>query len=89
MFKPTVLANSVTAVWGAAYALCGITAIILPDLYFGILNTWFHSINVELIKSITPPALISFLTGLTTFSSYIWVITFATASVYNVWSKKR
>lgn len=89
MPKPTLLANSVTAVWGTAYALCGITAMILPDLYFGILNNWFHSINLELIKNTTPPTPISFLVGLMTFSAYIWVITFVTAFVYKVWSRKK
>lgn len=89
MSKPTILANSVTAVWGAAYAICGIAAMIFPNLYFGVLNNWFHSINLELIKSTTPLTLTSFLMGLATFSIYIWVITFATASVYNALSKKR
>lgn len=88
MSKPTILANSVTAVWGTAYALCGIAAMIFPNLYFGVLNNWLHSINLELLKSSTPLTLISFLMGLATFSIYIWVITFATAAVYNAWSKK-
>lgn len=88
MFKPTILANSVTAVWGSAYALCGIAAMIFPNLYFGVLNNWFHSINLELIKSATPLAFTSFLVGLVTFSLYIWVVTFVTATVYNAWSKK-
>lgn len=89
MFKPTTLANSVATVWGAAYALCGIAAMVLPDLYFGVLNNWFHSINLELIKSTMPLALPTFIVGLLTFVAYIWVITFATASVYNAWSKKK
>ena len=89
MSKPAILANAVTSVWGTVYALCGITAMIFPDLYFGVLNNWFHSINLERIKSTTPLALTSFLMGLVTFSIYIWVITFATASIYNAWSKKR
>lgn len=89
MPKPTILANSVTAVWGTAYALCGIAAMVLPNMYFGVLNNWFHSINLELIKSTTSLSFTSFLVGLATFSAYIWIITFATASVYNAWSKKR
>ncbi len=89
MPKPTILANAVTAVWGTAYALCGIAAMVFPNLYFGVLNNWFHSINLELIKSTTPLAFTSFLVGLATFSAYIWIITFATATIYNAWSKKR
>jgi hypothetical protein len=89
MSKPAILANAVAAVWGTAYALCGIAAMIFPNLYFGVLNNWFHSINLELIKSTTPLTPTLFLMGLATFSIYIWVITFATASVYNAWSKKR
>ena len=89
MPKTTTLANSVTAVCGTAYALCGIAAMVFPNLYFGVLNNWFQSINLELIKSTTPLAFTSFLVGLATFSAYIWVITFATATVYNAWSKKR
>lgn len=89
MFKPTVLANTVATVWGSAYALCGLAAMMLPNLYFGVLNNWFHSINLELIKSTTPLTLPSFLVGLATFTLYIWAITFATASVYNAWSRKK
>lgn len=89
MSKSAILANSVTTVWGLAYALCGIAAMISPKLYFGVLSNWFHRINLELIKSTTPLTLTSFLVGLATFSAYIWVITFATAAVYNAWSKKR
>lgn len=89
MSKPIILAHSVAAVWGAAYAFCGIAAMVSPNLYFGVLNNWFHTINLELIKSTSPLALSSFFVGLATFTAYIWVITFATGSVYNTWSKKR
>ena len=89
MSKPIILANSAAAVWGTAYALCGIAAMLFPDLYFGILNNWFHSINLELIKNTSPFLFTSFIAGLVTFSVYVWVITFATAIVYNILSKKR
>lgn len=89
MTQPITLAHSVTTVWTAAYALCGVAAMVAPDLYFGILNNWFHSINLELIRSTTPLTLTSFFSGLVTFAMYVWVITFATAAVYNAWSKKK
>ena len=89
MAKPIVLANAVATVWGAAYALCGLATMIFPNLYFGVLNNWFHSLNLELIKSTTPLAFPAYLMGLATFFVYIWIVTFATASVYNAWSKKR
>ena len=89
MTKPTVLANSVTAVWGTAYALCGLLAMLAPGMYFGVLKNWFHSFNLELIKTTSPLSLTSFMMGLVTFALYVWVVSFATVWVYNLWSKKR
>lgn len=89
MSKPTVLANAVTLVWATAYVVCGIGAMLFNDLYFGIVNTWFHGINVALIRSTTPLTLSSLIMGFITFSIFIWVITFATGSVYNMMAKKK
>jgi len=87
MLKPQALANAATTVGVVAFVICGIATFIAPDLVFGIAGSWAHSINLEAVRSTTPMSLGSFILGVITFGIYIWVITFAGASLYNKWAK--
>lgn len=87
MTKPVALANSVTIVWVIAYVLCAIIAFIAPNMYFGVLGTWGHSLNIDMIKSTTPMSLQSTFIGTVTFGIYIWIVTFAIAKLYNRFTK--
>ena len=87
MLKPKAFANAITSVFVVAFVICGIAAFIAPDLVFGIGGSWAHSINLEAVRSTTPMSLGSFVLGVITFGIYIWVVTFASASLYNKWAK--
>lgn len=87
MLKPKAFANAITSVFVVAFVICGIATFIAPDLVFGIAGSWAHSINLEAVRSTTPMTLGSFVLGVITFGIYIWVVTFASASLYNKWAK--
>ena len=87
MLKPTAIANAITLVFFVAYIACALIAFIAPDLYFGILSNMFHSFNLEAVKATTPMSLGATVLGVVTFSAYVWVFTFASASLYNKFVK--
>lgn len=87
MLKPKAFANAITSVFFVAYIACALLAFIAPDLYFGILGNIFHSFNLDAVKATTPMSLGSLVLGVVTFSAYIWVFTFASASLYNKFAK--
>ncbi len=87
MLKPKAFANAVTSVFVAAFVICGILAYLAPDLVFGIAGSWSHSINLEVVRSATPMSLGTFIFGVVTFGAYVWVATFASASLYNKFTK--
>ncbi len=87
MLKPKAFANAITSVFFVAYIACALIALIAPDLYFGILSNMFHSFNLEAVKATTPMSFGTFILGVVFFGIYIWVITYAAASLYNRWVK--
>lgn len=87
MLKPIAFANAITSVFFVAYTACALIAFITPDLYFGILSNMFHSFNLEAVKATEPISLGGFALGLVTFSAYVWVFTFSSASLYNKFAK--
>ena len=87
MLKPKAFANAITTVFLVAYIACALIAFIAPDLYFGILSNMFHSFNLEAVKATTPMSLVSVVLGIVMFSAYVWVFTFASASLYNKFAK--
>jgi hypothetical protein len=87
MLKAAPFANAVTTVSTAAFAICEIAAFIAPDLFWGIVNSMFHAINLEAVKATTPMSFGTFVLGLVLFAAYIWVITYGAVSLYNRWAK--
>ena len=87
MLKPQAFANAITTVFIVAYVICGIIAFVAPDLVFSVAGSWFHAINLEAVKATTPMSIGTFLFGVVSFAAYIWVFTFAAASLYNKFAK--
>jgi len=85
--KPILLANVVTLVGTVAFVLCGVFAILAPEFFFNITNSWFHAINLEAIKSTSKTSLGTFVFGVVTFSAYLWLITFIGAYLYKRFTK--
>lgn len=87
MVKPVALANAITIIFAIAYISCGVLSFVLPDLYWGILSSWFHGISVEAVKSTDPMSLGTFIFGIITFTAYVWVVSFLGASLYKKFAK--
>ena len=87
MLKAIPFANAVTTVATAAFVSCALVAVVLPDLFWGILNTVSHTLNLEAVKATTPMSFGTFILGVVLFAAYIWGITYAAASLYNRWEK--
>lgn len=87
MLKPNALANAVTIVFIVAYVACALVSFTAPDLYFGVLSNIFHAFNLDAVKATTSMSLGSFIMGVVFFSAYVWVFTFASASLYNKFAK--
>lgn len=87
MLKPVALANAIAAIFVVAYTTCGIIAYALPDLYWGILNSWMHGINLEVAKATAPMSIGMFIFGVVTFTIYVWIVSFLGASLYNKFAK--
>lgn len=87
MLKPTAFANAVTVVWAAAYLICFILTLVAPELVFGVVRSWAHSINIDAVKSTEPINIGSSLFGAVTFGAYVWVVTYAAATLYNRFAK--
>lgn len=87
MLKPKAFANAVTTAFLFAYVICGIIAFIAPSLLFSIAGSWFHAINLEAVKTTEPMSIGVFIFGVVTFTVYVWLLTFAVASLYNKFAK--
>lgn len=87
MIKPVALANAITVIFAVAYTSCGVLALVVPDLYWGILSSWFHGISTEAVKSTDPMSIGTFIFGIVTFSAYVWVVSFLGANLYKKFAK--
>ena len=87
MLNAKLFANAVTIVWVTAYLLCGIAALIAPDQYWSMAGSWLHAINLEPIKATTPMSAGTFIFGVISFAIFVWIVTFASAKLYNRFSK--
>lgn len=87
MIQSKTVANAVTTVFAITYIACAVIAFIAPDFSFGVLSTWFHAFNLNPVKATTQMAIPSTIFGFITFSMYIWVTTFAIATLYKKWAK--
>ena len=87
MLKAVPFANAATTVLTSAFILCAVVAYALPSIFWGMLSTVSHSINLEAVKSTTEMSFGTFLLGVLLFAIYIWVVTYAVASLYNKFAK--
>lgn len=87
MLNAKSFANAMTTVWAVGYLMCALLAFFLPDIFFRIAGSWFHAINIQTIRATDNMSLPAFIGGFVSFGIYIWLISFATISLYNRFSK--
>lgn len=87
MVKPIILANSLTTVVLGLYVTCRMLSIIAPDIIFNAGKSWFHTFSLDALRGTTPLELGTFVFGAVTLAILTWVTTYASAALYNKWSK--
>jgi hypothetical protein len=84
----TILANAATTVAVVAYLLCAVLAIVAPDLWIGLIQSWTHGLSLAPLRPSGPWfRLDEFIVGLITFGASVWLVIAAIAALYNRWSR--
>ncbi|MDP2638476.1 MAG: DUF5676 family membrane protein [Candidatus Levybacteria bacterium] len=87
MLNAKSFANAATAVTAVFYVVCVLLVYVMPDFIFGIVKSWFHSINIESVRATVMPDLAANLWGLVSLCAVTWVTVYATIWLYNRWAK--
>ncbi len=87
MLKNTVFANAFTTVWVSAYVVCLLLSALLPNFVHSISKSWIHTLNLEAAQVTGSLDLGSAIFGAATFGAFIWIISYAGATLYNRWAK--
>jgi len=83
MLKPIHFANAFTLVGLGLYVGCRVLSLIVPDMFFAVGQSWFHTFTLETQKGVAPMELGTFLLGGITFGALTWATAYAAASLYN------
>lgn len=86
--KPVALANALTSVVLIAYLVCAALVYIAPDFVFSVAQSWFHGLNLDVIRASSPASLVSAVFGAVSLGVYIWVLTYLFGRLYVYWAKK-
>ena len=80
------LANALALVGAIYYIACYIIALIMPDVYKTIAQTWFHMLDLSSAWKDAPDGLVL---GLVSFTAVSWVSGWLLASSYNKFLVKK
>ena len=81
-------ANSFTVVGLGVYVVCRVLSLIAPELLFSIGRSWFHTINLDVVRTVAPMDMGTFILGAVSTFVFVWVSAYSAASLYNSWAKK-
>lgn len=87
MLNAKAFANAATTVGLAAYVVCRVLVLLVPDFMFSVAQSWFHTFNLNSVKAVESFNIGTFLLGAVTFGAFVWIMTYATVSLYNKWHK--
>lgn len=88
MIKTTVLANASATVAGAGYIVCRLISAVAPNFLFTVGQSWFHTVNLESVKTTSSMPMGTFILGLLSSIVVTWVAAYAIAELYNRWAKE-
>lgn len=89
MLKPVAFANAFTMVAIGLYIGCRVLSVIAPDLLFTVGKSWFHTFNLESVRSVAPMDSNLFLIGGITTAALTWVSAYALAYLYNNFARAK
>jgi hypothetical protein len=85
--EATALANAATTVAVAAYLICAALLAIAPDALLWVFQSWFHGLTLDPLRPAGAwfrPT--EFVIGVIMLGAVTWLVTAATARLYNTWS---
>lgn len=83
MHRPVALANAATIVVVALSLLCWVFVTVLPDFSFWIANSWFHMINLDVVRADKAVDFITAILGAISLGIVTWIAFYAFAEIYN------
>jgi hypothetical protein len=86
MFKPIPFANAAAFVAVLSSLVCWVSSLTMPDLAFGVVNSWFHLVDLTLIRT-SSPDLTKALLGVVSLGAVVWVFAYLFAECYRYMSK--
>lgn len=89
MLKPIAFANAFAVVAVGLYIGCRVLSLIAPDLLFAVGKSWFHTFDVESIRSVAPMDIGTFIIGGITSAVLAWITAYAGAYLYNSFAKNK
>jgi len=87
MLKPIAFANAFTIVGVGVYTLCRVLSLVMPNLLFSVIQSWFHAFSMDAMRVATPIGISSFLFGAVALAALVWVSAYTGAALYNRWAK--
>lgn len=88
MLKSVPFANAAAIVAGVAYIVCRLLVAIMPGGMFGIMQSWVHTLNLEGLQMTASFSLGSFVWGLLALIVFVWLVSYATITLYNGFAKE-
>lgn len=88
MHNPVRLANAATIVTVAGSLICWVFVTVAPDFSFSIANSWFHMINLDVVRASQPVDFGTAIVGAFSLGVVTWVAFYAFAKIYNNLAKK-
>ena len=83
MLKPVPFANAAAIVAASVYVLCRVLVAIMPNVLFGMMQTWVHTVNLESLQLDESLSFGTFLGGLISLVVLVWLLVYATIALYN------
>lgn len=88
MHRPVQLANAATIVVIAFSLICWLFVVVLPDFSFWVANSWFHMINLDVVRANQPVSFVTAILGAISLGVVTWASFYAFAEIYNRLIKK-
>ena len=87
MVNSRAAAHAVATVVGVGYILCRLVAAVAPGFLFNVGQSWFHTVNLEPLRTTGSMSTGMFSLGLVTSVVASWVAAFAAAELYRRWAE--
>ena len=87
MVNSMASANALATVVGVGYILCRLIAAVAPGFLFNVGQSWFHTVNLEPLRTSGSMSAGMFFLGLVSSVVVSWVAAFATAELYRRWAE--